>query len=83
MDYYCSICNSSITQAEAKYSKNKFNKYLCRKHQSTDKISTPVPKKPAFNKGKKDNSWVYNLIKGRIAETIIEQLFLNLNFHPK
>lgn len=28
----------------------------------------------------KNNSWVYNLIKGRIAETIIEELFLNLDF---
>lgn len=28
----------------------------------------------------KGNSWVYNLIKGRIAETIIEELFLSLGF---
>lgn len=26
------------------------------------------------------NSWVYNIIKGRIAETIIEELFLSLGF---
>jgi hypothetical protein len=29
---------------------------------------------------KKDNSWVFNLIKGRIAETIVEELFLTLGF---
>ncbi len=29
---------------------------------------------------KPSNSWVYNLIKGRIAETIIEELFLSLGF---
>jgi hypothetical protein len=29
---------------------------------------------------KKENSWVYNLIKGRIAETIVEELFLTLGF---
>jgi hypothetical protein len=32
------------------------------------------------DKEEKDNSWVYNLIKGRIAETIIEELFLSLGF---
>ena len=33
---------------------------------------TPAPKK--------ENKWVYNLIKGRIAETIVEELFLKLGF---
>lgn len=36
---------------------------------------TPKPKKSDIG-----NTWVYNLIKGRIAETIIEELFLSLNF---
>lgn len=30
--------------------------------------------------GVRDNSWVYNLIKGRIAETLVEELFLSLGF---
>lgn len=29
---------------------------------------------------KKENTWVFNLIKGRIAETIVEELFTNLDF---
>ena len=36
--------------------------------------------KPKPNKHDIGNSWVYNLIKGRIAETIIEELFLSLGF---
>lgn len=28
----------------------------------------------------KENTWVYNLIKGKIAETLVEQLFLTLGF---
>lgn len=28
----------------------------------------------------KENNWVFNLIKGRIAETLVEQLFLSLGF---
>jgi len=39
-------------------------------------ISTAKPKANPTS----GNSWVYNLIKGRIAETIIEELFLNLGF---
>lgn len=31
-------------------------------------------------KASKEQTWVYNLIKGRIAETIIEELFLSLGF---
>ena len=54
----------------------------------------PIPKKKKENNGEKvaiadkpkpkksdiGNTWVYNLIKGRIAETIIEELFLSLGF---
>lgn len=36
-------------------------------------------KDESFN-AKQNNPWVYNLIKGRIAETIIEELFLTLGF---
>jgi hypothetical protein len=35
---------------------------------------------PSKNDSKKENPWVFNLIKGRIAETIVEELFLTLGF---
>jgi len=39
-----------------------------------------VADKPKPKKSDIGNTWVYNLIKGRIAETIIEELFLSLGF---
>ncbi|MEO9533656.1 MAG: hypothetical protein ABJG68_01555 [Crocinitomicaceae bacterium] len=39
-----------------------------------------VAKKADSKSNGKSNSWVYNLIKGRIAETIVEELFLSLDF---
>lgn len=38
------------------------------------------PEKTSGKNGRKDNSWVFNLIKGRIAETLVEELFLTLGF---
>jgi len=64
----------------------KYNGGLCFKcYKNNDNIEPSKKKindvkKTVPKKEKKVNSWVYNLIKGRIAETIIEQLFLNLNF---
>lgn len=49
-------------------------KTIPKKKEKKDDSKTKTTKKPVAN------SWVYNLIKGRIAETIIEELFLNLNF---
>jgi hypothetical protein len=50
----------------------KYNGGLCYKCYKEDNVSDTLEKE--------DNSWVYNLIKGRIAETIIEELFLSLGF---
>lgn len=37
MNYYCAKCRVDITDAEFKYSKDKFDKALCRKHQKSAK----------------------------------------------
>lgn len=73
----------------------KFNGGLCYSCYKKDGKSKDVtvdvqekPKKAEVKETKKEaksksgisNSWVYNLIKGRIAETIIEELFLSLGF---
>ena len=64
----------------------KYNGGLCyscfKKKDSSVSLKKEITKtkKNSFSKDKKDNTWVYNLIKGRIAETIIEELFLNLDF---
>lgn len=70
----------------------KFEKGLCYKcykseNNSNDSIESnveqqttvagPIKKK---KKKKKDNPWITGVIKGRIAETIVEELFRSLDF---
>jgi hypothetical protein len=58
----------------------KFNGGLCEKcYRENGKSATSVTHDANTDK-QSDNSWVYNLIKGRIAETIIQELFLSLGF---
>jgi hypothetical protein len=35
MEYYCNICKKTITKDEFLYSKDKFNRPLCREHQKS------------------------------------------------
>ena len=60
----------------------KFEKGLCYSCYTKKNKATLIENKEPILKPKvaKENSWVYNLIKGRIAETIIEELFLSLGF---
>jgi len=64
----------------------KFTKYnggLCFDcYQNKDELIGTEKKsnKIEEQESKKDSSWVHNLIKGRIAETIISELFLSLGF---
>jgi len=93
MAYRCSECDIEITIAEYNYSTSKFQKSLCRAHQKqcfdcfnpkiNDNNSTDIDsQKHTNNSGisKKDSSFVENMIKGRIAETLIEELFLYLGY---
>lgn len=59
--------------------------YKCFKKEESPKDDSETVEKTKNKKGASvkenlNNSWVYNLIKGRIAETIIEELFLSLDF---
>lgn len=46
MDYYCNNCEDDITEAEFKYSMNKYKRALCRKCQKPDEDkSTPLARK--------------------------------------
>lgn len=54
----------------------------CYKTKNGEQVAVVVEKLVAektFTKSP-ENNWVYNLIKGRIAETLVEQLFLSLGF---
>ena len=83
MSYYCSVCKDDITEKEYKYSKNKYSQPLCRKHQKNTKgLSGQIAKdvNSTNKKTSKENPWVSGVIKGRIAETIVEELFRSLGF---
>jgi hypothetical protein len=93
MVYKCSECGEEITQAEYSYSINKCKSPLCRIHQRqyfqendlTSSGNGPVNHISSNNNdengiSKKDSTFVENMIKGRIAETLIEELFLYLGY---
>jgi hypothetical protein len=71
MAYNCEVCKEEITEKENDYSMKKMKRPLCRKHQHTNNNS--MPKKDMYSKE--------NMIKGRIAETLIEELFLYLGYN--
>ena len=89
MSYFCSLCKETITPEEYKYSIDKYEKALCREHQKSFKDSKDSDEKNNKTKdqsnennglSKKDSNYKENMIKGRIAETLIEELFLSLNY---
>ena len=62
MEYYCSICKEKILEKEQEFSVQRFGKPLCRKHQgSVD-----------YGLSNKETNYKEGMIKGRIAETLIE-----------
>lgn len=79
-DYYCSKCKVEITEKEFNYSKEHFGRALCREHQN--KTETNNSKKTIETNGlsKQKGKYTEDMIKGRIAETLIEELFLSLGY---
>ena len=69
MAYSCSNCGKDISGKVLAYSKGNFGKALCRDCQGEDGLSDD------------DISYRKNMIKGRIAETLIEELFLSLDYN--
>ena len=55
-------------------------KSILKKKKENVGKKVAITDKPKPKKSDIGNTWVYNLIKGRIAETIIEELFLSLGF---
>lgn len=72
MDYYCNVCKNGITDDEYDYSLDNFGIALCREHQKGRKTE---------GLSEKESNYKYSMIKGRIAETLIEELFLSLGFN--
>lgn len=72
MGYYCNVCKKSITDDEYDFSSDNFGIALCREHQKGRKTE---------GLSEKESNYTYSMIKGRIAETLIEELFLSLGFN--
>jgi len=73
MELKCSSCKDQIKDKEYKYSMKKYNVPLCRKCQDVDHEN----KNTSNNKSR----FTESMIKGRIAETLIEELFLSLDYN--
>jgi hypothetical protein len=76
MEHYCKECKTSITSKEYEFSIKKYGIPLCRIHQKNKDSN-------ANNAGlsKRESKYKEGMIKGRIAETLIEELFLSLEFN--
>jgi hypothetical protein len=72
MVYSCEICKEEITEKEKNYSMKKFKQPLCRDHQKNNTEPSGL--------SEKEKDYRYSMIKGRIAETLIEELFLSLDY---
>lgn len=74
MGYYCKECKNGITTEEYEFSIKNYKLPLCKNHQKNFKID---------NNGlsKKESDYKEGMIKGRIAETLVEEMFLSLGYN--
>ncbi len=75
MSYTCSVCEDEITKKVHDYSLDKYERPLCRKDQNR------IDESNKKGLSKKEGDFRENMIKGRIAETLIEELFLSLDYN--
>lgn len=68
MGYYCSGCGEEIKKKVYSYSKNNFDEPLCRECQEKSRHG---------GLSKYESFYKESMIKGRIAETLVEELFLS------
>jgi len=86
----CSECNTDITEAEYNFSLHRFDRPLCREHQRSQYIDSEVVNVQTYadhekgidsnNISEKDSMFIENIIKGKIAETLVGELFTYLGY---
>lgn len=82
MKPYCEQCNVNLPEKVHDYSKKHYGKFLCRACQKEFKpIENKTKKEEPSGLSKRDSFFTESMIKGRIAETLIEELFLKLNYN--
>jgi hypothetical protein len=82
MEYHCEKCKAEVPEKVHNYSKKNFGEILCRDCQKNSNLK-PDNKKKEEPSGlsKKEEFYREGMIKGRIAETLIEELFLSLKYN--
>ena len=75
MGYHCSKCGRDIEKKVYNYSKKEFGEILCRDCQKNPKLVKKV------GLDEKESRFTEGMIKGRIAETLVEELFLSLDYN--
>ncbi len=80
MDYYCSKCKLEIEKKVDTYSKKNYGVALCR---SCQEGKEEPQKKVQVEEGlsERKSHFTEGMIKGRIAETLVEELFLTLDYN--
>ena len=76
--YKCSKCRVEITKKEYDYSNKNYNNSLCREHQKNTQTKEILE---TNGLSKRETYYTEGMIKGRIAETLIEELFLSLEYN--
>ena len=78
MEYYCSKCKKDISEKVYEYSKKNCGAVLCRGCQEDSGSEKKLVEKNGLSD--KQSKYRESMIKGRIAETLIEELFLSLEY---
>jgi len=87
MIHNCEKCSVEIPEKVYDYSKKNYGKVLCRDCQKGFNLISKKKKKDSKKKEepngltKRENFYKEGMIKGRIAETLIEELFLTLKYN--
>jgi hypothetical protein len=80
MKFFCEQCKKPISEKVYNYSTKKYKKSLCREHQPSDN-KKKVDKNNSNGLDERQSNYREGMIKGRIAETLIEELFLALGYN--
>ncbi len=87
MEYHCEQCKTEVPEKVYDYSIKNYGKVLCRECQknsnptSNNKKQDLKKKEESNGLSKREGYYKEGMIKGRIAETLIEELFLTLKYN--
>jgi len=81
MDYYCSKCKKDIPEKVYEYSLENCGRILCRDCQKMTNLQKDISESKSEGLSENKSRFTEGMIKGRIAETLVEELFLSLDYN--